>query len=391
MKILGIETSCDETSVALVEARQQKNRETEKQKNKSFSVSQFLSFSVLSNVVSSQIKIHAKYGGVVPEVAARAHVGKIIPIIEEAAASALKNKKMKEQKNKSSSVSQLLSSSVDVIAVAAGPGLITSLLVGAETARVLSYVWQKPLVALNHIEAHIYANWLTPISEVKSQKPKVKSIEFPALCLVVSGGHTELVLMRGHGDYKVVGRTRDDAAGECFDKTAKILGLGYPGGPAVATAAARFKISDLRFRIALPRPMIDSLNFDFSFAGLKTAVLYSVRDLLKTHRLEKIVPEMAHEIQEAIVDVLVTKTIRAAKKYNVKTVMLAGGVSANKRLRERFVEAVKKELPNTKYQIPDTKYCTDNAAMIAAAGYFYAIKKDFTPWQKLKVDPNWEL
>lgn len=345
MRILGIETSCDETSAAVVE-------------------NDGRSFEVKSNIVSSQIKIHAKYGGVVPEVAARKHVEAILPVVDEALRQA-QGIKYKD---------------IDAIAVASGPGLITSLLVGNETAKILSWFREKPLVALNHMEAHIYANWLTN-----------KKINFPALCLVVSGGHTELVLMRGHGKYKVIGETRDDAAGECFDKTAKILGLGYPGGPAVAAAAARFQISDFRFKIELPRPMIATKDFDFSFSGLKTAVLYAARDLLKKYKMEEIVPAMAYEIQEAIVDVLIAKTIWAAKKHNVKIVMLAGGVSANKRLRERFVDEMKNELPNTKYQIPDTKYCTDNAAMVAAAGYFHAIKKDFTPWHKLKVDPNWSL
>ncbi len=342
MRILGIETSCDETSAAVVK-------------------SDGRSFDVKSSIVSSQIKVHAKYGGVVPEVAARKHLEAILPVVEKAVGGRDGRK-------------------IDAIAVAAGPGLITSLLVGNEVARILSYLWKKPLVALNHIEAHIYANWLIN-----------KKINFPALCLVVSGGHTELILMRGHGKYGIIGETRDDAAGECFDKTAKILGLGYPGGPAVAAEAAKFKIEDLRFKIGLPRPMMDSPDFDFSFSGLKTAVLYAARDLKNKYKMEEIVPAMAHEIQEAIVDVLLAKTIRAAKKYNVKTVMLAGGVSANKRLRDRFVAEIEKELPGVDWNIPDFKYCTDNAAMVAAAGYFHAKKKDFTPWQKLKVDPNWEL
>ncbi len=342
MKILGIETSCDETSAAVVENNGR-------------------SFEVKSNIVSSQIKIHAKYGGVVPEVAARIHVEAILPVVEAA-------------------LEKIGAEKIDAIAVASGPGLITSLLVGNEVARILSYLWKKPLVGVNHMEAHIYANWLL------NQK-----INFPALCLVVSGGHTELILMRGHGKYEVVGETRDDAAGECFDKTAKILGLGYPGGPAIATEAARFKIKDLRFEIELPRPMIDTKDFDFSFSGLKTAVLYAVRDLKNKYTMEEIIPAMAYEVQEAIVDVLLAKTMKAAKKYNVKTVMLAGGVSANKRLREQFVATMQKELPGVDWNIPPFEYCTDNAAMVAAAGYFHAVKKDFTPWQKLKVDPNWEL
>lgn len=340
MKILGIETSCDETSAAVVECDGR-------------------GFNVLSNVVSSQIKIHAKYGGVVPEVAARKHMEAILPVVEEALGLDGIEK-------------------IDAIAVASGPGLITSLLVGNETAQLFSWFFKKPLVALNHMEAHIYANWL-----------ENEKINFPALCLVVSGGHTELILMRGHGKYEMIGETRDDAAGECFDKTAKILGLGYPGGPAIAIAAAREK--DEKMKINLPRPMIDTKDFDFSFSGLKTAVLYAARDLKNKYKMEEVIPVMAYEVQEAIVDVLIAKTIRAVKKYKVKTVMLAGGVSANKRLRERFMEAMEKDLSGVVYSIPDFKYCTDNAAMVAAAGYFRAIKKDFTSWKKLKVDPNWEL
>lgn len=342
MKILGIETSCDETSAAVVERDGH-------------------GFVVESNVISSQIKIHAKYGGVVPEVAARIHVEAILPVLEKALGSSGAEK-------------------IDAIAVASGPGLITSLLVGNETAKILSWFWKKPLARINHMEAHIYANWITN-----------EKINFPAMCLVVSGGHTELILMRGHGKYEVIGETRDDAAGECFDKTAKILGLGYPGGPAIAAEAAKLKVKSEKLKVELPRPMIVTPDFDFSFSGLKTAVLYGVRDLLGKHKMEEIVAPMAREIQEAIVDVLVAKTMRAAKKYNVKTVMLAGGVSANKRLRERFVAEMEKELPGVEWSIPPFEYCTDNAAMVAAAGYFHTVKKDFTPWEKLKVDPNWEL
>ncbi len=343
MKILGIETSCDETSAAVVE-------------------SDGRNFEVKSNIVSSQIKIHAKYGGVVPEVAARKHVEAILPVLDEALRQA----------------QGITSKKIDAVAVASGPGLITSLLVGNEVAKILSWFWKKPLNRINHMEAHIAANWLMN-----------KKINFPALCLVVSGGHTELVLMRAHGKYEVLGETRDDAAGECFDKTAKILGLGYPGGPAIAAAAA--KAEDGKIGIRLPRPMIESPDFDFSFSGLKTAVLYGAKDLLAKYKMEEIVAPMAHEIQEAIVDVLLAKTIRAAKKIGVKTVMLAGGVSANKRLRERFAAAVQNDLPGVGWNIPDFQLCTDNAAMVAAAGYFHTVKKDFTPWQKLKVDPNWEL
>jgi N6-L-threonylcarbamoyladenine synthase len=380
MLILGIETSCDETSLALLEEKKG-------------------SLVVKENIVSSQIKIHSEYGGVVPEVAARKHVETIFSILGEFTSNDLRKK-------------------IDVISVASGPGLITSLLVGAEVARTISYVWRKPLVSVNHVISHIYANWLAPISNLKSQISNLKSIEFPVLCLVVSGGHTELVLMNGHRKFRVIGRTLDDAAGECFDKCAKILGLGYPGGPAIAQEAEKFVIarSDRRERrgnllvsrigggcfaplrsarndMCLPRPMINTPDFNFSFSGLKTAVLYKVRDLAETRGGLPIEFRswLAFEIQEAITEVSVSKTIKAAKKYKVKTIMLAGGVAANKRLRERLGAAVRVEMPDVRYQMPDIKYCTDNAAMVAAAGYFYAKNKKFTPWEKLKVDPNWEL
>jgi len=398
MLILGIETSCDETSLALVRGEGEK-------------------LEVEKNIVSSQIKIHSKYGGVVPEVAARKHVETIFSILEEF---------MEDRKK------------IDVVSVASGPGLITSLLVGAEVARTISCVWGKPLISVNHVVSHIYANWLekkTPsLARHASQLADVAGrpnpsregrgiIEFPALCLVASGGHTELILMNNFGKFEVIGRTMDDAAGECFDKCAKILGLGYPGGPAIAAEAVIAR-SDQRERrsnplvseiegdchaplcstrndMHLPRPMLNTPDFNFSFSGLKTAVLYKVRDLTgvgspASKALEAGLPtvtrsRLAFEIEEAITEVLVSKTIRAAKKYKVKTIMLAGGVSANKNLRKKMGEAIKAELPNTKYQIPDIQYCTDNAAMTAVAGYFYAKAGKFTPWQKLRVDPNWEL
>lgn len=389
MRILGIETSCDETAAAVVEINKER-------------------FSVLSNVVASQVKIHARTGGVVPEVAARAHVEKIIPVINNA----IHNTRYKTQDT---------GEGIDAIAVTVGPGLITSLLVGVETARTLAYLWKKPLIAVNHLEGHIYANWLSPVGEI--QNPK---FQFPILCLIVSGGHTELVLMRKHLDYKIIGATRDDAAGECFDKVAKILNLGYPGGPAIAACADKFKVSaksasalggkSEKLKIKFPRPMINSNDFDFSFAGLKTAVLYLLRDFLNKNKRGKFraaarnlprnfskrfLSEACYEVQEAIVDVLVAKTIAAAKKYKAKTVMLGGGVAANKRLRQRLGEAVEKELSNTKYTTPDTNYTTDNAAMIAAAGYFHTFplkarpplagKKDFISWRTLIADPNLRL
>ncbi len=394
MRILGIETSCDETAAAIVEGLGVRG--------------QGLESCVLSTVVASQIKIHAKTGGVVPEVAARAHVEKIIPVVQQA----LLEAKSKERRAKSSKPYALCpmhyAASVDVIAVTAGPGLATSLLVGVEVARTLSWLWKKPLIAVNHLAGHVYANFLSEKIRSKEQIAKSKSkqslrstpyvLRFPALALIVSGGHTELVLMRKHLDFKIVGETRDDAAGEAFDKVAKMLGLGYPGGPAISAMAEKCKVENVKCKmIDFPRPMIDSPDFDFSFSGLKTAVLYWLRAQSAEHRVKpyalspKLLASVCHEFQEAVVDVLVTKAIRAAKKYKVKTVLLGGGVAANARLRQRLVEAIKCQLHTTSYVLPSFQYTTDNAAMIAAAGYFMARAKQFTPWQKLDVDPNWEL
>jgi len=354
MIILGIETSCDETAAAVVRGSGDK-------------------VEVLSSVVASQIEIHKKYGGVVPEVAARAHVLNILPVASEALEKA--------------GITPLapLVRGVDAIAVTVGPGLVTSLLVGVETAKTLAYAWGKPVIAINHVEGHIYANFI-------NVKPK-----FPTLILTVSGGHTMLVLMKGHGKYKVLGETRDDAAGEAFDKAAQLLGAGYPGGPIISQLAARssqlnkknsYKLQDMSYEISLPRPMINSSDFDFSFSGLKTALLYAIQ---RDKNWKKKILGYAAEFQQAVVDVLIYKIIKAALKYNCKNIMLSGGVAANIELRNQLEAAVREKLLNANLNIPELKYCTDNAAMIAAAGYFQARRKKFTLWQKLKTDANKEL
>ena len=345
MIILGIETSCDETAVAVVRGNGDK-------------------VEILSNVVASQIEIHKKYGGVVPEVAAREHVLNILPVVNEALGKV--------------GITPLPpfvrgANKFDAIAVTVGPGLVTSLLVGVETAKTLAYVWRVPAVAVNHIEGHIYANFI-------NNKPK-----FPAIILTVSGGHTMLILMTGHGKYKVLGETRDDAAGEAFDKAAQLLGLGYPGGPVIAAAAAKFS---KKSKIVLPRPMLNDKNFDFSFSGLKTAMLYAIQ---KDRSWKKRIPQYAYEFQQAVVEVLVHKTIKAALKYNCKNIMLSGGVAANTELRGQLENAVKNKLSGATLSIPELKYCTDNAAMVAAAGYFHAKRKNYTAWRKLKTDANKEL
>jgi len=368
MVILGIETSCDETAAAIIEGKSVGTQ------NFAFGTRNFVS--VRSNIVSSQIDIHRKYGGVVPEIAAREHVLNVLPVVNEALKKAhLTPRPLLARRGGARG------RGIDAIAVTFGPGLITSLIVGIETAKVLSHVWGVPLIGINHIEGHIYANFVG--------EPKIK---FPALILTVSGGHTMLVLMTGHGKYKIIGDTRDDAAGEAFDKAAKLLGIGYPGGPAVATEAAKFsnksKILNLKSKIILPRPMINSGDYDFSFSGLKTALFYQLK---KDKDWKKRIPEYCAEFQDAVVDVLVSKTIKAAKDFNVKTIMLSGGVSANQELRKQMKEKIGSQITNYQLQIPDLQYTTDNAVMVAAPGYFRALKKDFIAWEKIKVNPNLEL
>ncbi len=336
MLILGIETSCDETAVCLLEIQKGKPR-------------------VLKNIIASQIDIHKATGGVVPEVAARNHVLNMLPVLARGLG------KRKPQ----------------FLAVTAGPGLITSLLVGVQTAQILSYAWDIPLIGVNHIEGHLYASWL-------EGKPYI----YPALALIVSGGHTELILIKEQGKYEYVGKTLDDAAGEAFDKVAKILELGYPGGPIISKLAQKGNSSTF----SLPRPMIASGDFKFSFSGLKTAVLYLVWDLKKAKKFsQKVVPDICASFEQAVVEVLVEKTLRAAKEYNVKMIVIGGGVSASVHLRKTLQEECKKRLPKVQCFIPSLQYCTDNAAMIAAAAYFHSHKNKSQSWRAVKADPGMVL
>lgn len=335
MTILGIETSCDETAIALLKV----SRGT---------------FEVIHEAVASQIDIHAAYGGVVPEVAARNHTLSLIPLLQ---------KILGKQKP-------------DVIAVTTGPGLITSLLVGTTAGRTLSYLWKKPFVSVNHIEGHIYANFVNRNSKYKQPK-------FPALVLIVSGGHTELLLMTDHLQYIRLGETRDDAVGEAFDKGAKMLGLGYPGGPAISRHAERGNPS----RYIFPRPMLHE-GYEFSYSGLKTSLLYRLRDM-KRKPTKKELADLCASYQEALVDILIQKTVRAANEYHVSSVLVGGGVIANTRLRKGLFTAFSNHSASLFF--PPLDLCTDNAVMIAAAGYFHALKKDFTPWEAVEVRAQWRL
>ncbi|MBI4281216.1 tRNA (adenosine(37)-N6)-threonylcarbamoyltransferase complex transferase subunit TsaD, partial [Candidatus Uhrbacteria bacterium] len=268
----------------------------------------------------------------------------------------------------------------NLIAVTAGPGLISALSVGLETARYLGYAWNVPVVATNHLAGHLYSSLLNG-SRIKNQESRIK---FPALGLIVSGGHTELVLMKGHGQYKLIGETLDDAAGEAFDKIAKLLGLPYPGGPELAKLAEKGDPHAYEF----PRGMIGSKDFNFSFSGLKTSLLYFLKAKRYTLNAKK---DICASVQAAIVDVLVAKTISAAKKYRVKTVLLGGGVAANKSLRQKLRLALKKNIRDSLFLIPDSRYCTDNAAMIAAAGAITYKRHGVSRLDHLTVDPHLPL
>lgn len=346
MNILGIETSCDETAAAVVKDGTK----------------------ILSNVIASSSEMHAKTGGIMPEQAARAQIQSIIPVIEKAIAdslqsSAFSNKKAVGQR-------QLAVDHVDAIAVTAGgPGLIGSMLVGVETAKTLSYLWKKPIVPVVHLFAHVYANWLT-----ENSKPK-----FPAIVLTVSGGHSDILLMSKHGKFEWIGGTRDDAAGETFDKCARLLGLPYPGGPSIAKEAARFQLPSSSSPLKLfPRPMIDSDNFDFSFSGLKTSVLNRLTDNPVN---KSSLPKYAAEIQEAIVDSLVAKSVRAIEKYKPISFLLAGGVAANNRLREKLRTAIQNQ-KDLEFHVPPIPLCTDNATFIASYAFF-----NYTPmlWNSIRA------
>lgn len=426
MRILAIETSCDDTGVAILEASGGKNSD----------------FKVLSNLVSSQT-IHQNYGGVFPMMAKREHQNNLVPVLTSALKQAkllkIKNAKISAKggsaygrKNQNDNVKfkiieTILSREqdlykkinlflqkyekpeIDLIAVTNGPGLEPCLWVGVNFTKALSYFWNIPIIPVNHIEAHIVVNFLPKINEnpkseirnpkwfsfthhlefaegqIQNSNFKIESL-FPAICLIVSGGHTQLILMRGIGKYKIIGETRDDAAGECFDKCAKILGLEYPGGPIISEIAAM--ADNPSIPIKLPRPMINSNNYDFSFSGLKTAVLYEIRKIHPEKlKDKKFIGEACAEVQQAIIDVLVKKTIKAAKDFGAKTIILGGGVSANDELRKQFNYELSTMNHQLNFLVPPKNLSTDNALMIAVAGYFHKNKKTKN-WKKIRAKAN---
>jgi tRNA N6-adenosine threonylcarbamoyltransferase len=350
MLILGIETSCDETAAAVVEDGRR----------------------MLSNMISSSLDLHAAFGGVVPEIAARSHIEVIIPVIEQALSEAGTDW-----------------DDIDAIAVTQGPGLIGSLLIGALTARTLAITKNKPLLPINHVLAHTYANFITDASPALSAFYHLPSTEpkFPILALIVSGGHSQLMLYKSHKKYNILGQTRDDAVGEAYDKVAKILGLPYPGGPSIDKAAAK---GDPK-AIKLPKAKLDN-PYDFSFSGLKTAVLRAAQQLagkdytFPSHELPAILTDrqkndLAASFQRTAVETLAEAAVKAENQFSPASILLAGGVAANQSLRKELAGRLKAPL-----LCPDIKLCTDNAAMIAAAAYFMGIQP--TDPFKLEVIPS---
>ena len=376
MRILSIETSCDDTGIAILE------------------VTKSGDFVVLANVVASQIQVHQQYSGVHPGLAKREHQRNLVPTLIEALekSSSLKiNSSANFATAKNTEINEILQREtelqkqlvpflekyqkpdIDLISVTNGPGLEPCLWVGVTFAKALSAFWNIPVVPTNHIESHILVNLL-----------ENKNIKFPAIALVVSGGHTQIILVKKIGKYKILGETKDDAAGECFDKCAKLLGLGYPGGPVISKLAENVEVKN-----SLPRPMMHTKDYDFSFSGLKTAVLYADREV--ANKNENYKKQMAAEVQQAIVDVLIKKTIKAVKDFKARSLILGGGVTANAELRKQIKNKLEKESPKTEFFVPKPSLSTDNGLMVAVTG-FYHKKNAKVPtsgsWQNIKADGN---
>ena len=391
MKILAIETSCDETAIAILECRgDEKDAE----------------FSVLGNTLLSQIDIHKEYGGVFPALAKREHAKNLVPILEAALEEAelLHEDRQIIGEEVRAKISEILarepglseaffafiseceSPAIDAIAVTAGPGLEPALWVGINFAKALAHIWEKPLIAVNHMEGHILAALASERSDSDTSSPdrtlKIQGVAMPMLALLISGGHTELVVMKKWLSYERIGQTRDDAVGEAFDKVARMLRLPYPGGPEISRLAeeARSNLAKISrgstSRYKLPRPMIDSMTCDFSFAGLKTAVLYLLKDKPELSDAEK--KELAKEFEDAVSDVLWKKTSLALTKTGARTLVIGGGVSANAHIQRIFREHIAHEFPGVALCIPAASFSTDNAVMIALAGYYRALREEFT-------------
>jgi N6-L-threonylcarbamoyladenine synthase len=395
MKILGIETSCDETALCVLEGAQKSN---------------FLKFKILGEKISSQVKVHEKFGGVFPNLAKREHQKNLVPLLKitlKKAGLLKKEKKVKKEliKEKIKGLREILTREplllrnlekflleyqkpkIDYLALTVGPGLEPCLWIGINFAKALAFFWNLEIIPVNHLEAHFVSGFF----KIFNQSPPLKITDFfPTLGLIASGGHTQLILAKKIGSYKILGETRDDAAGECFDKTARILNLGFPGGPQLEKFAKKLKNSG-EFKIKLPRPMIQNKSFDFSFSGLKTAVLYHwLKQPKEIKESLEYKSALAKEIQQAVIEVLVKKTLRAAKIFPVKSIIVAGGVSANQELRKSFIQEAKKLKEKIKILFPPKKLSTDNAIMVSLLGFLKKNQriKDFN---KIKALANLKI
>lgn len=374
MRILAIETSCDETGIAVVEARVATG-----------STALPKTVKVISNTLISQAVLHAEFGGVFPAVARREHAKNIIPLLVHALEQAGFAKKLKAPrvltKKEESVLAKILQKepgiladfknsllalkvpAIDAIAVTSGPGLEPALWVGINTAEALGALWGVPVIPVNHMEGHIVASLMTTVNDGKTYS--LTAPQYPSLALLISGGHTELVLMPSAGKYKMLGQTRDDAVGEAFDKVARMLGLAYPGGPEISKLAEKVS-ADEKLAIPLPRPMLKSGDFDFSFSGLKTSVLYAIKKFeILTDRDRALI---AKDFEDSVTEVILAKTLAAAKKYNVQEIILGGGVTANKKIRAAFQKGVAEQIPGTSLFIPSILLSGDNGLMIGVAG-----------------------
>jgi len=404
MRILGIETSCDETGVCLIEAEGSGPGDLP-------TGQAGFQFKVLGNALYSQVAIHAPYGGVFPNLAKREHAKNLVPLLKQvldevrqsffraSACRSGREKNFTAPIHEGEQISEVLSREpelleqlqeflqayekpdIDAIAVTHGPGLEPALWVGVNFARALSLAWGVPLIATNHMEGHIVLS-MTKVNGIAH-------FSLPILSLLISGGHTELVLSREWLQYELVGHTRDDAAGEAFDKVARLLNLPYPGGPEISRLAAEARSQSITPSFTLPRPMIHEDNLDFSFSGLKTAVRRMVEERGTLSEVERL--EFAREFEDAATDVLVHKTLKAAKEYGARTIVVGGGVSANTYIRARLAEAIETEGIEAELLIPPAALATDNALMIALAGYFHAIRNEYADPSALRANGNLKL
>lgn len=396
MKLLAIETSCDETAITVLEGTGDTTH---------------ADFRILGNALLSQIDIHREFGGVFPAVAKREHAKNIVPMLHASLSNAglLREETRTLSESEIQTITEILSREpetaaaliaflsqyavpdIDVLAVTHGPGLEPALWVGVNFTRALAHAWQKPIVGVNHMEGHLLSALATPNPD-DDRAFSLTNITLPVLGLLISGGHTELVLMESWLSYRLVGRTRDDAVGEAFDKAGRMLGLPYPGGPEISARAEKSRAEGRTELPVLPRPMLHDDSCDFSFSGLKTAVRYRIPDLVGDNEMTEEVREiLSHAFEDAAGDVLLAKTLRALEATNAQSVALGGGVSANNHIRTIFAQKLAETHPHINLFLPEFRFCTDNAIMIGIAGFFHALQEKYIPAAELRANGNLRL